>query len=40
MLLFVFHELIPLILGKSLSFAFESRIKCFLRQLISSEQHF
>jgi hypothetical protein len=39
-LLFVFHELFPLILGKILSLAFEGEIKSFLRQLIPSEQHF
>jgi hypothetical protein len=36
-LLLVFHELISLILGKFLSFAFEGEIKSFLWQLIPSE---
>jgi hypothetical protein len=36
-LLLVFHELISLILGKFLSFAFEGKIKGFLWQLIPSE---
>jgi hypothetical protein len=36
-LLFVFHELISLILGKFLSFAFEGKIKSFLWQLNPSE---